>query len=60
MTLQDSISIYGKIEYISMDAEGNIIIGLNKKSHRDEAIRLLKLFEGNDVFILIRIGKWSK
>lgn len=48
--------IFAKIEFVSMDCDGNIIIGFSKK--REDLIKgfvsILKEFEGKNVYIIIR------
>jgi len=52
--------LYCKLEYVSMDTEGNIILGISKRTYGEEAIKLLKEFEGEEVYILVARGKWDE
>jgi len=54
-----NIRIYARIEYISMDAEGNIVIGLSKRTSRDTTLELLRTYEGKEVYMLVAEGKWA-
>jgi len=54
-----NIRIYARIEYISMDAEGNIVIGLSKRTSRDTTLELLRAYEGKEVYMLVAEGKWA-
>ena len=56
---QNQVTIYGKLEYISQDMDGNIIIGISKKTQKEQIIRLLKEIEGSEVYILIEKGRWE-
>jgi len=56
---QNQITIYGKLEYISQDIDGNIIIGISKKTQKEQIIQLLKEIEGSEVYILIEKGRWE-
>jgi len=54
-----NVKIYAKLEYVSMDAEGNIVIGLSKRSSRETTIKLLRPYEGKEVYVFVAEGKWA-
>lgn len=54
-----NVKIYARLEYVSMDAEGNIVIGLSKRSSRETTIKLLRPYEGKEVYVFVAEGKWA-
>ena len=55
----EEVVIFAKLEYITMDTDGNIVLGLSKKTYRDEIITALRKLESKEVYVCIRKGKWA-
>jgi len=56
----DEITVFARLEYITLDAEGNIVIGLSKRTYREQILAAIRKFVSREVYICIRRGKWEK
>ena len=57
--MMNTISVYGKLEYVSMDCDGNIVLGISKKTMRDLALKMLKELENKEIYIECSEGRWA-
>ena len=45
--------VYAKLEYVTMDTDGNIVIGLSKKTKTETITKILKDYEGMEVNVIV-------
>lgn len=60
-TLEFPLDIFAHLEYIGIDAEGNIHIILSKKNKKiiDSIVKIIKMLEGREIYIRINEGYWE-
>jgi len=59
---QFPLEIFSTLEYIGIDAEGNIHIIISKKNKKvmESIVKILKPLEGREFYIRFGEGRWEK